>query len=108
VKKNKIRMIIPVRVHSMGYWDNGSKKKVVALNCGFQNQLESCSKILPSLIYEVKDFQKCPVLFLFCVFLNENNTKQHDHNTFRKLREGAKTIVSWEQSPKKEGAYPKT
>jgi hypothetical protein len=57
VKKNKIRMVIPVRVHSMGYWDNGhitnyqkwSKTKIVALNCGFQNQLESCSKVLPLL-----------------------------------------------------------
>jgi hypothetical protein len=47
VKKNKIRMIIPARVHSMGYWDNGhmtncqkwSKTKVVALNCGFSESV---------------------------------------------------------------------
>jgi hypothetical protein len=86
--------------------------KVVAPNCGFQNQLESCSKILLLLKYEVKYFQKYPffcfVLFCFCVFINESNPKQHDFNIFRKLREGATTIVLWEKSPKKEGAYPKT
>ena len=36
-------------------------------------------------------------LFVFYVFINENNTKQHDFNTFRKLREGATTIVLWEK-----------
>ena len=45
--------------------------------------------------------------FVFCIFLFENKIKQHDFNTFRKLREGATTIVLWENSPKKEGAYPK-
>ena len=82
--------------------------KVVALHSSFQNQLEFCSKVLPLLRYEVKDFQKCCVVFfIFCVFLKENNTKQHDFNIFRKLREGATTIVSWENSFKKQGAYPK-
>jgi hypothetical protein len=28
-------------------------------------------------------------------------------NTFRKLGEGVTTIILWENSPKKEGAYPK-
>ena len=45
--------------------------------------------------------------FVFCIFLHEKNTKQHDFNIFRKLRKGATTIVSWEISPKKEGACPK-
>ena len=45
--------------------------------------------------------------FVFCIFLHEKNTKQHDFNIFRKLRTGATTIVSWENSPKKEGACPK-
>ncbi|KIJ91940.1 hypothetical protein K443DRAFT_114353, partial [Laccaria amethystina LaAM-08-1] len=31
----------------------------------------------------------------------------HDFNTFKKIREGATTFVSWEKSPKKEGTYPK-
>ena len=30
-----------------------------------------------------------------------------NNNIFRKLRTGATTIVSWENSPKKEGACPK-
>ena len=54
--------------------------------------------------YEVKDFEKRRVFFVFCIFLHEKNTKQHDFNIFRKLRTGATTIVSWEISPKKEGA----
>jgi hypothetical protein len=45
--------------------------------------------------------------FLFCIFLHENNTKYHDFNTVAKLREGATTFVSLENSPKKEGAFPK-
>jgi hypothetical protein len=73
VKKNKIQMIIPVRVHPMGYLDNGhmtnyqkwTKSKVVALNYSFQNQLEFCPEVLPLWRYEVKDFQKCLVFFLF-------------------------------------------
>ena len=44
---------------------------------------------------------------VFCIFLNKNNTKQHDFNTVRKVREGATIFVSWENWPKKEGAYPK-
>jgi hypothetical protein len=48
------------------------------------------------------------MFFFSCIFLNKNNTKQHDFNTFRELRDGATTIVSWEKSPKKEDAYPKT
>jgi hypothetical protein len=39
--------------------------------------------------------------FVFCVFLHENNTKQHDFNTFRKLREEATTIVLWENDQKR-------
>jgi len=45
--------------------------------------------------------------FVFCIFLHENNTKQNDFNSFRKLKEGATIIVPWENWPKKEGAYPK-
>jgi hypothetical protein len=48
----------------------------------------------------------CFFLF-FHVFLYENKTKQHDFNTFRKPEKKATTIVLWENSPKKEGAYPK-
>jgi hypothetical protein len=69
--------------------------KVVALQCSFENQLEFCSKMLPLLRYEVKGF-----------FLNENKTKQHNFDTFRKLGGWATTIVSWENFPEKEGAYP--
>ena len=43
----------------------------------------------------------------FCVFLHENETKQHDFTTFRKLKERATIIVSWEKWPKKEGVYLK-
>ena len=39
----------------------------------------------------------------FWIFLYENNTKQDDFNTFRKIREGATIIVSWE-NPKKGSA----
>ena len=45
--------------------------------------------------------------FLFCIFLHENKTKSHDFTTFRKVKEGATIVVSWENSPKKEGACPK-
>ena len=47
------------------------------------------------------------VFFFSCIFLNENTTKSHDFNTFRKLKEGATIVVSWEKWPKKESAYPK-
>ena len=64
--------------------------------------------MLPLWRYDVNDFQKRWVFFfLFCIFLHKNNTKQHDFNTFGKLREGATNIVSWENSPKKVGTYPK-
>ena len=33
--------------------------------------------------------------------------KTSDFTTFRKVKEGATIIVSWENSPKKEGACPK-
>jgi hypothetical protein len=83
VKKNNIGMIIPVKVCCMGYLDDGhmtnyhkwTKTKIVGLNCSFQNQLEFCSKVLLLWRYEVKDFQKWPVFFFFCIFLNENNSK---------------------------------
>ena len=45
--------------------------------------------------------------FVLCFFLHKNTTKQHDFNTFRKLRERPKIIVLWEIWPKKEGAYSK-
>ena len=45
--------------------------------------------------------------FVFCIFLHENKTKSHDFNRFRKVKERATIIVSWEILPKKEGAYPK-
>ena len=41
------------------------------------------------------------------MFLHENKTKSHDFTTFRKVNEGATIVVSWENSPKKEGACPK-
>jgi len=54
-----------------------------------------------------KIFLTAGFFFVFCVFLHENTTKQYDFNTFRKLGEGATTIVPWENFPKKEGTYPK-
>jgi hypothetical protein len=72
------------------------KTKIIALDCSFQDQLKLCCKVLLLWRYEVKDFQKCPIFILFCVFLHENNTKYHDFNTFRKLRGGATIIILWE------------
>jgi hypothetical protein len=43
-----------------------------------------------------KRFSKVLGFFFFCILLNENNTKSHDFNTVRKLREGTTTLVSWE------------
>jgi len=48
--------------------------KVVALNYSFENQLELCSKVLPLSRYEVKDFQKCYIFFLFFVFFSMKTT----------------------------------
>jgi len=105
VEEAKIRMMIHVRVHVMRCWEGGhmtnflkcSKAKFVALHCSFQNQLELCSKVLLLWRYEIKDFQKCCVfVFVFCIFLNENNTKSHDFTTFQKLKEGATIVVPWE------------
>ena len=45
--------------------------------------------------------------FVFCIFLNGNNIKQYNFNTFRKLRNRATIIVLWEKWPEKEGASPK-
>jgi len=71
--------------------------KVVALHSSFQNQFELCPKVLPLWRYEIKDFQKrCVFFFFFFIFINENNTKSHDFNTFRKLKEGATINVPWE------------
>ena len=67
-----------------------------------------CSNVLPLWSYEVKDFSQHQLFsFFFFVIFSMKNTKQHDFNTFRKLREEATIIVSWENWPKKEGAYPK-
>ena len=46
------------------------------------------------------------VFFVFWIFFNENNIKQHNFNIFRKLRDRATIIVLWENWPKKEGASP--
>ena len=87
---------------------NGQKMKVVALYCSFPNLVELCSKVLLLLRYDVKDFEKCRIFFLFfCIFLHENKTKQDNFTTFRKLKERATIIVLWEKWPKKEGACPK-
>jgi hypothetical protein len=76
--KNKITMIIPVRVHPMQHQNNGhmtnyqkwSKIKVVALHCSFQNQLEFCSKVLLLLRYEVINLSGALHFFLFFVFFS--------------------------------------
>ena len=84
--------------------------KVVALYCSFPNLVELYSKVLLLLRYDVKDFEKHRIFFFcffFCIFLHENKTKQHSFTTFRKLKERATIIVSWEKWPKKEGTYPK-
>ena len=54
-----------------------------------------------------KILKSAAFFFVFCIFLNENKTKSHDFNTFRKLKEWATIVASWEKSPKKESAYPK-
>ena len=57
-------MILPIRVHLMGFRDDGhmtnyqkwSKTKVVALHCSFLNLFQLCSEVLLLWRYEVKDF----------------------------------------------------
>jgi hypothetical protein len=44
------------------------KTKVIALDCSFRDQLKLCSKVLLLWRYEVKDFQKCPIFYLFVFF----------------------------------------
>jgi len=39
--------------------------------------------------------------FVFCIFLDENNTKSQDFTTFAKLKEGATIVVPWEIYQKK-------
>ena len=39
--------------------------------------------------------------FVFCIFLDENNTKSHDFTTFGKLKEGATLVVPWENYQKR-------
>ena len=64
VKKIKTMMILLVRVHTMGCWDDGHmtnyqkwpKTKVVGLHYNFLNMFELCSKVLQLWRYEVKDF----------------------------------------------------
>jgi len=56
--------------------------KVVALHCSFQNQLELCSKVLPSWRYKVKDFQKCCNFF---GFLHFSQWKQHQITSFHHI-----------------------
>ena len=90
----------------LGWWSHDQlpkmvEKKVVVLHCSFLNLLELWSEVLLLWRYQVRDsshhqhFQPC------CVFLHENNTKQHDFNKVRKLREKATIIISWEKWPKK-------
>ena len=99
-------MILPIRVHPIGNWEGGHvtnyqkwlKTKIVALHCSFPNLVELCCVVLPLGRYEVKDFEKHHIffgvfIFIFCIFLHENNTKYDDFTTFRKLREGATTMV---------------
>jgi len=52
--------------------------------------------VLPLWRYNIKDFQKHCVFFVFCIFLDENNTKSHDFTTFPKLKEGGTIVVPWE------------
>ena len=76
VKKNKIMMFLPIKVHLMGCWDGGhmtnyqkwSKMKAVALHCIFLNLVELYSEVLPLLRYDVKDFEKCCIFFFFAFF----------------------------------------
>ena len=76
VKKNKTRMILPIRAHPIGHWEVGhmtnyqkwSKTKVVALHCSFLNLVELCSEMLLLWRYEVKDFEKCRIFFCFLHF----------------------------------------
>ena len=81
--------------------------KVVALQCSFPNLFELYFKVLLLWRYDVKVFLSAAFFFVFCIFLFGNKTKQHDFNTFRKLKERTTIIVSWEILPKKEGACPK-
>ena len=90
-------MILPSGVHLMGLEDDGQKTKVVALHCSFLNLFELCSEVLLFWRYEVKDFFTTGFFRPFCVFLHENETKQHGFTTFRKLKERATIIVSWEK-----------
>ena len=100
-----------VRVHSIGHQEvvtwpvaqNGKKPKNVVLPCSFWNLFESYYKVLPLWRY----VSHHRLFVLFCVFLHENNTKQHDFNTFRILIERATIILSLEIWPKKEGTDPK-
>jgi hypothetical protein len=50
-------------------------------------------------------FKSLLFVLVFCIFLHENTLKQHDFNTITKLREGPITLVSLENSLKREGAY---
>jgi hypothetical protein len=86
---------------------NGKKIKVVALHCSFQNLFGLYPSMSPLWRYEVKDYSHCQLFSPFCIFLHEHNTKQHDFNIFRNIKERATIIISWENWPKKEGAYPK-
>ena len=84
---------------------NGLKTKVVVPCCSFLNLFELCSEVLLLWRYDVKDFESATFcFFLFFVFLHENKTKQHNFETFRKLKERPTIIVLWERWPKKEGA----
>ena len=85
---------------------NRKKTKVVALHCSFLNQFELCSKVLRLWRYDISDFPQCS-LFVFCIFLNENNIKWHNINTVRKLRDRATIIILGENWPQKEGVSPR-
>ena len=104
--------IKPVRVH-VGWWSHDHYQ-----NCP-KNQ--SCSPMLylpesvwimfwsaPMVEIWCKRFWKALRFFFlfFCIFFHENQTKQHDFTTFRKLEERATIIVSWEKWLKKGRCMP--
>ena len=48
-----------------------------------------------------KIFKSAMFFFVFCIFLDENNTKSHDFTTFGKLKEGATIVILLENYQKR-------
>ena len=91
-----------VYVQKRKFENNSCSLKVVALTSSFLNLFKLCSKVLPLWWYEVNNVSHKWLFSTFLHFPHENNTKQDDFSTVRRVREGLQSLYCGKFDPKRE------